>query len=104
LKLAAEAWLESHCANSSLHWNFRRRSLKKLTDCAITALKCSREIFLSRSSLNFEPLNLKVMGPTSSWNADKRKKILFQRNIDSSLYLRIYILGFVVNLTIFNIW
>jgi hypothetical protein len=21
LKLAAEAWLESHCANSSLHWN-----------------------------------------------------------------------------------
>jgi hypothetical protein len=26
-----------------------------LTDCAITALKCSRKIFLSRSSLNFEP-------------------------------------------------
>jgi hypothetical protein len=27
-----------------------------LTDCAITALKCSRKIFLSRSSFNFEPL------------------------------------------------
>ncbi len=26
-----------------------------LTDCAITALKCSRKIFLSRSSFNFEP-------------------------------------------------
>jgi hypothetical protein len=31
LKLAAEAWLESQCANSSLHWNFRRRLLKKLS-------------------------------------------------------------------------
>ncbi len=30
-KKAAEAWLESHCANSSLHWNFRRRLLKKLS-------------------------------------------------------------------------
>jgi hypothetical protein len=26
-----------------------------LTDCAITTLKCSRKIFLSRSSFNFEP-------------------------------------------------
>jgi hypothetical protein len=26
-----------------------------LTDCAITALKCSRKFFLGRSSLNFEP-------------------------------------------------
>ncbi len=26
-----------------------------LADCAITALKCSRKIFLSRSSFNFEP-------------------------------------------------
>jgi hypothetical protein len=26
-----------------------------LTDCAITALKCSRKIFLSRPSFNFEP-------------------------------------------------
>jgi hypothetical protein len=60
LKLAAEAWLESHCANCSLHWNFRRRLLKKLTDCAITALKCSRKIFCSRSSLNFEPCQSKV--------------------------------------------
>ncbi len=34
LKLAAEAWLESHCANSSLHWNFRRRLLKKLSPIA----------------------------------------------------------------------
>ncbi len=33
-KLAAEAWLESHCANSLLHWNFRRRSLKKLSPIA----------------------------------------------------------------------
>jgi hypothetical protein len=44
-------WLESHCANSSLHWNFRRRSLKKLSPIA---LKCSRKIFLSRSSFNFK--------------------------------------------------
>ncbi len=28
---------------------------EKLIDCAITALKCSRKIFLSRSSFNFEP-------------------------------------------------
>ncbi len=28
--------------------------LKRLTDCAITALKCSRKIILSRSSFNFE--------------------------------------------------
>jgi hypothetical protein len=34
LKLAAEAWLESHCANSSLYWNFRRRSSKKLSPIA----------------------------------------------------------------------
>jgi hypothetical protein len=34
LKLAVEAWLESHCANSSLHWNFRRRILKKLSPIA----------------------------------------------------------------------
>jgi hypothetical protein len=34
LKLATEAWLESHCANSSLHWNFRRRLLKKLSPIA----------------------------------------------------------------------
>jgi hypothetical protein len=34
LKLAAESWLESHCANSSLHWNFRRRLLKKLSPIA----------------------------------------------------------------------
>jgi hypothetical protein len=34
LKLATEAWLESHCANSSLHWNFRRSLLKKLSPIA----------------------------------------------------------------------
>ncbi len=34
LKLAVESWLESHCANSSLHWNFRRRLLKKLSPIA----------------------------------------------------------------------
>jgi hypothetical protein len=33
LKLAAEAWLESLCAPSSLHWNFRS-SLKKLSPIA----------------------------------------------------------------------
>ncbi len=34
LKLAAEAWLERHCANSSLHWNIRKRSLKTLSPIA----------------------------------------------------------------------
>jgi hypothetical protein len=57
-----------------------------LTDCAITALKCSRKIFLSPIS------NHHVNQRTSSWNADKRqlfeKKYFFsQINIDSSLSL-----------------
>jgi hypothetical protein len=34
LKSAAEAWLESHCAISSQHWNFRKRSSKKLSPIA----------------------------------------------------------------------
>jgi hypothetical protein len=58
----------------------KKISEETLTDCAITALKCSRKIFLSRSSLNFEPSSQsKVMGPSSSWNADKRR--FFEKNI-----------------------
>ncbi len=50
-----------------------------LTDCAITALKCTRKIFPSRSSLNFEPswswARLQVGMPTS--DSCLKKNIFF---------------------------